>query len=118
MADKTKGRDILIANLQDALPPVIENKTLTKKETEAILAVVIDAIEKTLHDNLTIDGFSLKLNSFAKLKVHHRAGILRKIPFNGETTLTKDKRKIKFVTLGLLRKAEDVKDEEATGKPE
>lgn len=108
MADKMKGRDQLIAILQDALPPVLEGKTLTKKETEAILGVVITAIENTLLGNLTTDGFSLKLNSFAKLKVHHRAGILRKIPFNGETTLTKDKRKIKFVTLGALRKAEDV----------
>jgi nucleoid DNA-binding protein len=119
MADKTKGRDILIANLQDALPPVIENASLTKKETEAILAVVIDAIEKTLLDNINTDGFSLKLNSLAKLKVHHRAGILRKIPFSRDekgdyvVSLTKDKRKIKFVTLGNLRKAEDVKDPEA-----
>jgi nucleoid DNA-binding protein len=110
MADKTKGRDILITNLQVTLPPVMDGRTLTKKETEGILKVVIDAIEKTLFDNLQINGFSLKLNSFAKLKVHHRAGILRKIPFNGETTLTKDKRKVKFVTLGQLRKAEDVKE--------
>jgi nucleoid DNA-binding protein len=116
MADKTKGRDQLIVHLQATLPPVIEDKSLTKKEADAILGVVISAIEQTLLDNLHIDGFSLKLNSFAKLKVHHRAGILRKIPFSKDekgdyvVSLTKDKRKIKFVTLGRLRQKEDVKE--------
>ena len=116
MADKSKGRDQLIAHLQETLPPVIGDKSLTKKETEAILGVVISGIEQVLLNNIDTDDFGLKLNSFAKLKVHHRAGILRKIPFsrqeNGEyvVSLTKDKRKIKFVTLGKLRKAEDVKE--------
>lgn len=107
-----KGRDQLISILQEDLPPVLDNRTLTKKETESILGVVVSAIEKTLLRNLGLGGFTLKLNSFAKFKVHHRAGILRKIPFNGETTLTKDKRKIKFVVLGQLRKAEDVKEKQ------
>jgi hypothetical protein len=116
MADKIKGRGQLITHLQKILPPVIGDKSLTKKETEAILATVISGIEEVLLDNIGIDNFSLKLNSFAKLRVHHRPGILRKIPFSRDekgdyvVSLTKDKRKIKFVTLGRLRKAEEVKE--------
>jgi nucleoid DNA-binding protein len=109
MPDKTKGRDQLINILQEDLPPVINQTSLTKKEVEAILGVVIQGIEKTLLQNLDINGFSLKLNQLAKLTVRHKAGIIRKIPFNGETTLTKDKRKIKLVILGKLRENEIVK---------
>ena len=108
-----KGRDSLISILQEQLKtvPALGGSTLTKKDAEAILKVVVDAIEKTLLDNLNTDGFSLKLNKFAKLTVHHKQGILRKIPFNNQTTLTKDKRKVKFVILGKLREAEIVKTE-------
>lgn len=110
MSDKTKGRDQLINILQKSLPPILEKSSLTKKEVEIILGNVIEGVENTLLQNLEVDGFSLKLNSFAKLTVCHRKGILRKIPFNGEIVLTKDKRKIKFVILGQLREKEVVKE--------
>jgi len=38
-------------------------------------------------------------NGFGKFLVRHKSGILRKIPLTGETILTKDKRKIRFVGL-------------------
>lgn len=78
----------------------------TKKEAEAILNTVVKAIEDTLLENLTNDQFSLKLNSFGKFTVRHKPGILRKIPFTGETKMTSPKRKIKFVSLGPLREEE------------
>src|SRR5271165_3164972 len=99
------GRDQLINILQKDLKPILD-QNLTKKEIETLLGVFINSIEKTLIENIDNDGFVLKLNQFAKLTIHHRAGILRLIPFNQKTTLTKDKRKIKFTTLGQLRKLE------------
>jgi nucleoid DNA-binding protein len=65
--------------------------------------VVIDSLEATLLNNLGSDGFTLKLNGFGKFSVRHKSGILRKIPFTGKTILTKDKRKVRFVSLGALR---------------
>jgi len=62
----------------------------------------------TLLNNLEPDGFTLKLGSFGKFSVRHKPGILRKIPFTGETILTKDRRKITFVSLGNLRHRERV----------
>ena len=38
-------------------------------------------------------------NGFGKFLVRHKSGILRKTSFTGETILTKDKRKIRFVSL-------------------
>jgi nucleoid DNA-binding protein len=49
-----------------------------------------------------------KLGSFGKFSVRHKAGILRRIPFTGETILTKDRRKVTFVSLGNLRQHEKV----------
>lgn len=80
----------------------------TKKQAEKIVDVVIDSLEATLLNNLGTDGFTLKLNSFGKFSVRHKRGILRKIPFTGETILTKDKRKIRFLSLGALRQCETV----------
>ena len=51
-------------------------------------------------------AFTLKLGSFGKFSVRHKPGILRKIPFTGETILTKDRRKVRFVSLGSLRQCE------------
>jgi hypothetical protein len=34
--------------------------------------------------------------------VRHKPGILRRIPFTGETILTEDRRKVTFVSLGAL----------------
>ena len=71
---------------------------------------VVAALEATLLNNLREDGFTLKLGGFGKFSVRHKPGILRKIPFTGETILTKDRRKISFVSLGTLPQYERVID--------
>jgi len=91
------GREILTEKVQTAL------NLSTKKEADFLLNQVIAAVEVTLLENLSTDKFSLKLNSFGKFTVKHRSGILRKIPFTGEIKQTKNKRKVKFITLGKLR---------------
>jgi nucleoid DNA-binding protein len=78
----------------------------TKKEAEQVVNVVICSLEATLLNNLGTDGFTLKLGSFGKFSVRHKVGILRRIPFTGKTILTKDRRKVRFVSLGMLRKSE------------
>ncbi len=98
------GREELTARVQDAL------KLTTKKEAEHVLDTVITALEQTLLANLSEDKFSLKLNSFGKFTVRHKPGIYRKIPFTGETKMTSAKRKVKFVTLGILRQSEVVQE--------
>jgi nucleoid DNA-binding protein len=92
----------LMARVQQALA------LLTKKEAEYIVDAVIGSLEATLLNNLGEDGFTLKLGSFGKFSVRHKAGILRRIPFTGETILTKDRRKVRFVSLGSLRQLEEV----------
>ena len=96
------GRDELTARVQQALA------LPTKKQAEQIVDVVVDSLEATLLNNLAIDGFTLKLGSFGKFSVRHKPGIRRRIPFTGETILTKDKRKIRFLSLGTLRQFEKV----------
>ena len=78
----------------------------TKKEADVIVKAVVSCLECTLLHNLATDGFTLKLGSFGKFSVRHKPGILRKIPFTGKTILTKDKQKIRFVSLGALRQRE------------
>ena len=80
----------------------------TKKEAEHVVNAVIGSLEATLLNNLGEDAFALKLGSFGKFSVRHKSGILRKIPFTGETLLTKDRRKVSFVSLGSLRQSERV----------
>lgn len=80
----------------------------TKKEADYIVNVVLDSLEATLLNNLGTNGFTLKLGSLGKFSVRHKPGILRKIPFTGETILTKDRRKVTFVSLGSLRQCERV----------
>ena len=80
----------------------------TKKEAEMVLDTVIAALEATLLNNLGTDGFTLKLGSFGKFSVRHKAGILRRIGFTGETIQTKALRKVKFISLGTLRQRERV----------
>ena len=75
----------------------------TKKEAEI---AVINALEHTLLNNLDTDGFSLKLGGFGKFKVRHTKPITRRVGFSGETVITKGKRKIRFVPLGMLRASE------------
>ena len=94
------GRDELTARVQKELG------LTTKKEAEHVISIVIAALEETLLNNLGTDKFTLKLNSFGKFTVKHRPGIMRKIPFTGEIKRTDDKRKIKFVALGDLRRQE------------
>jgi nucleoid DNA-binding protein len=102
MRASLRGRDELAARVQQML-------TLsTKKEAEHIIEAVIYSLESTLLNNLGTDGFTLKLGTFGKFSVRHRAGILRKIPFTGETILTKDRRKVRFVSLGSLRQHERI----------
>jgi nucleoid DNA-binding protein len=81
----------------------------TKKQAEHIIDTVIEALEAVLLNNLGTDKFTLKLNSFGKFTVRHRAGIYRKIPFTGQTKMTSAKRKVKFVALGGLRQNEVAK---------
>jgi len=80
----------------------------TKKQAEMVLDTVVVALESTLLNNLGTDGFTLKLNRFGKFYVRHKPGILRKIPFTGETILTKDRRKVRFISLGRLRQHERI----------
>lgn len=94
------GRNELARRVQQAL------NLPTKKEAEHIVNTVISCIEHTLLNNLGTNAFTMKLNSFGKFSVRHRPGILRKIPFTGETRLTKTKRKIRFISLGMLRRLE------------
>ena len=78
----------------------------TKKEAEIAVGAVINALEHTLLNNLDTDGFSLKLGGFGKFKVRHTKPITRRVGFSGETVITKGKRKIRFVPLGMLRASE------------
>ena len=100
MANSRIGRELLVGKVQRAL------SLSTKKEAEELINKVITCIEDTLIDNLDVDKFSMKLNSFGKFSIRHKPGILRKIPFTGETKRTDDKRKVKFVALGKLRRLE------------
>ena len=96
------GRDELVLRVQQAMA------LATKKEAQMVVDAVISALEATLLNNLPVNGFTLKLGSFGKFSVRHKPGILRKIGFSGEMTLTKDKRKVRFVSLGSLRQSETV----------
>lgn len=80
----------------------------TKKEAEHIINTVIASLETTLLNHLDTDGFTLKLNGFGKFSVRHRPGIRRKIGFTGQTIQTKMKRKIRFISLGVLRRRERI----------
>jgi nucleoid DNA-binding protein len=90
----------------------------TKKEAEKVIDTVISSLEEVLLNNLAKDKFTLKLNRFGKFWIKHKPGIYRKIPFTGETKMTDAKRKVKFVTLGLLRQREVVEREIAATVPE
>jgi nucleoid DNA-binding protein len=52
----------------------------------------------------------MKLNNFGKFSVRHKPGRLRKIPFTGEMKQTKMRRKVRFVSLGMLRQKEPKDD--------
>jgi nucleoid DNA-binding protein len=102
MRASIRGRDELAVRVQAAL------SLPTKKEGEHVVNVLIQSVEATLLNNLQTDGFTLKLNGFGKFYVRHRPGIRRKIGFTGEVIQTKMSRKIRFVSLGELRRQETV----------
>ena len=102
MRASLRVRDELAVRVQQAL------MLPTKKEAGHIVDAVIGSLEATLLNNLGTDGFTLKLGSFGKFSVRHKPGILRRIPFTGETVLTKDRRTVRFVSLGSLRQHERV----------
>ncbi len=102
MRASLRGRDELAVRVQQALA------LPTKKEAEHVVDAVIGSLEATLLNNLATDGYTLKLGSFGKFSVRHKAGILRKIPFTGQTILTMDRRTVRFVSLGSLRQCERV----------
>jgi nucleoid DNA-binding protein len=102
MRASLRGREELAARVQQTLA------LATKKEAEMVLEAVVAAFESTLLNHLGTNGFTLKLGSFGKFSVRHKAGIRRKIGFSGETIQTKALRKIKFVSLGSLRQRERV----------
>ena len=85
----------------------------TRKEADSVIQAVISALEQTLIKRLDSDGFSIKLGSFGKFKIHHRASIYRKIPFTGKKQLINPKRKVKFIALGKLRALEEVTQNES-----
>jgi nucleoid DNA-binding protein len=80
----------------------------TKKEAEIAVGAVSEALEQTLLNNLSIEGFSLKLGGFGKFKVRHLKPTTRRVGFSGATVTTKAKRKVRFVPLGMLRLSENV----------
>lgn len=102
MRASVRGREELAAMVQQALA------LQTKREAEMVADAVIAALEATLLNNLGTDGFTLKLGSFGKFSVRHKAGICRKIGYTGEIIQTKAKRKIRFISLGALRQRERV----------
>lgn len=75
-------REELVARVQQALA------LPTKKEAEMVVETVVAALEATLLNNLGTNEYVLKLGGFGKFSVRHKPGILRKIPFTGETILT------------------------------
>jgi nucleoid DNA-binding protein len=79
MRASLRGRVELAARVQQALA------LPTKKEAEIVVDTVVAALEATLLNNLGTNGFVLKLGTFGKFSVRHKPGILRKIPFTGET---------------------------------
>ena len=103
-ASLRRGRDELVVRVQVAmcLPK--------KKEADAVIHAVVSCLESTLLHNLNADGFTIKLGSFGKFSVRHKPGTLRTISFTGETKQTKLRRKIRFVSLGVLRQREPMGD--------
>jgi len=89
----------------------------TRKEADSVIQAVISALEQTLIKRLDSDGFSIKLGSFGKFKIHHRASIYRKIPFTGEMKVINPKRKVKFVALGACALWRKLPEASAKRKP-
>jgi len=102
MRASLRGREELVLRVQTAM------SLATKKNAEHVVNTVIQSLEATLLNNLETDGFNLKLNGLGKFSIRHRPGIQRKIGFSGQTIQTKMRRKIRFISLGVLRRHEQV----------
>jgi nucleoid DNA-binding protein len=102
MRASLRGWEELAGRVQQALG------VPTKKQAELVVDTVVAALEATLLSNLGAGGFTLKLGNFGKFSVRHKAGIRRKVGFSGATILTKMRRKVKFISLGNLRRQERV----------
>jgi nucleoid DNA-binding protein len=99
-----EGPEQIVAAVQTALG------LTEKKEAEKITKAVFDSVYQIVSSHIDQDGYTLRVPSLGKLIVKHNVGKLRKNPFrNGELTQTSTKRKVKFTTLGDLRKLEVVK---------
>ena len=94
------GRDELVLAVQRALPVPM------RKQAEGLADVFISCLEETLLHHLGDDGFAMKLGSFGKFSIHHRPATRRKISFTGVVREIPLKRKIKFISLGKLRRLE------------
>jgi hypothetical protein len=102
MRASLRGRDGLVARVQQALGLFTKKGSRSDRQQGGLVH------RGPLLNNLGTNGFTLKLNSFGKFSVRYKPGILRKIPFTGETKQTKTKRKIRVASLGMLRQSEPV----------
>jgi nucleoid DNA-binding protein len=103
MSTTAQNYQSLLAKIQAGLPV----QPATKKEAEAVLTLVTSSIINTLEENS--DHLStLRLKNFGKLTIKHRPAGPRKIPFTGLVQMTKAKRKVRFSSLGQLRKFEEM----------
>jgi nucleoid DNA-binding protein len=100
MASSRIGLEMFMGKVRQAFP------RLCKKEAEEMVRGIFAALEATLVENLDVDRFAIKLFKFGKLIVRHRRAGLRRIPLTGEVKLTGGRRKVKFTTLGILRRLE------------
>ncbi len=101
-ANTRLGRNQLVDQVQAVLC------LTTKKEAEHVLNAVVASLELVLLENLDLEGFTIKLGGFGKFSVRHKPSILRRIPFTGEIKQIPAKRKVKFVSLGVLRQRASV----------
>lgn len=104
MASSRIGRNFLVIKVQQMF------NLSTKKEAEEMVNKFVRCLEQTLLDHIDVDKFSMKLNSFGKFIIRHKPGALRRIPFTPEIKMTDARRKVKFVSLGQLRRVEKKKE--------
>jgi nucleoid DNA-binding protein len=71
-----------------------------------VAGAVLGALEDTLVEYISQDGYSIKLGKFARISIRHRLGSYRRIPLTGEMKMTSTHRKVKFVAIGRLRQLE------------
>lgn len=76
------------------------------REANNIVNVVTNSIVAVLSANIEVDGFTLKLPCFGKFEVRHKEGRMRRVPLTGQTQMTADERKVKFIPLARLRELE------------